>query len=742
MENLANNDIPVWAPVCEVCKTRDETLRAVSYPYVVSLLVMTFQHTFSGIFCAKHQRKYHLLASLITSTAGWLGIPFGFIMTPVTLFKLARGGLTNAAANIQLLSAVAEKKLSEGDAKSAIRCLEECIKLQDVPEIRSRLAKLYQLNRASTDINDFETIRQFISVPLLLLVSALTGFLIGLLDLLLALLLSPFYGENTSIFIAILSWLPTVTMIFFGILIVRAMLRWTLRKNKPMSLLLGSFLAYTSTFFAFYSVLQGQALIRNLYGLVMFFSISRKDGIFATRSVLTHGGVDVLINNFNQSNLSVLIFTSLLIAGIGLSLFVSLEMVIHAVNGQRRLLQIRESLSMETGNSAMFAWGTLSFIILGFILFIALVFPGQYVNVENAYQEVNLGMSELDQYHIDKAVDHFKAVESAWPSSVTGHLYLGLGYAAQEKYDQASDEFDTGLGLDGNSIIAHLFKAYLLSGQSKFSEAVNEYKFITEAQPTWGSAHANLAALYYILDKTEEEKHELQQALTYGNTDGQTYSSIGAYYLLTQDFSHAEEYYLKALNSTDKPAPEIYLALARIYTSQSNFDKAEKTITEADRQDANPLTIYQAKISLAEYQNRFDLASSLVAEAIKSFPNNSGLYSEKSFIEFQQGHADTAASDAEKAIELNPYNSHAYVELAYAYHSQGKLTEALEMARQAVATAPKYDRAHYILGLCYMDLGMKEDAIAEFENFLELYWERPYVKEYRENVLIYLEELK
>jgi len=741
MENLANNDTPTWAPVCEVCKTRDETLRAVSYPYVVSLFIVTFQRAFTGIFCRKHQRRYHLLASLITSTAGWLGIPYGFIMTPVTLFKLARGGITNPAGNIQLLSAVAEKKLSEGDTRGAIRCLEECIKLQDVPEIRDRLAKLYALHRPSTDTNGLESIWTFISVPALVLVSCLAGLLLGLFDLLLGILLSPLYQENgTNLIVAILSWLPTVTMLFLGILIVRAMLRWSLSKNKTISIALGSILAYVSTFLAFYSDLQGQALLRNVYGIATFFSLSTKDGYFAIRSVLTHGGVDVLINNFSQGDLPSLIFAILFIAAIGLSLFVSLELVLHTVKGQQRLFQLRELLSMEADSSSVFAWGTLSFVILGFVLFVALAFPGKYVNIENVYQEINLGMTEMDQNHYEKAAEHFRNAVGLWDTSAASHTLLGLGYYSQDQYEQGMQEFDRSLNLDSNSMLTHLGRGYSLIAQGRYSEALDEFRYLSKSQPEWGLPHAASAITYYTLDEIELADQEIRLALRYERDDSQASSVIAAYYVQTLDFKKAEEHMLKAVKTANDA--EDYLALARIHVSQNKFDEAKKVIEEASRQGADPVNVYLAKTAIAEAQKDLDTAGNLLAEAIGLYPNRSELLSENSYILFQKGQIDKSAANAERAVEINPYNGAGYVEEAFAYHAQNRLDEALAAAKQGISLGPKYDRAHYILGLCYMDLGMKEDAIAEFETFLKLYWERPLVREYKENALMYLEELK
>lgn len=739
LENQANNVAPHWAPVCEVCKTRDETLRAVSYPYVVSILVMTFQRAFTGIYCKKHQRRYHILASLITSMAGWLGIPYGFIMTPITLFKLARGGNINVEASIQLLTAVANKKFEEGNTWDAIRCLEESIKLQDNPEIRGRLAKLYQLNRAPTDINDLGAIWQLISVPTLLLTSITIGILIGLFDLLLASLLAPLYGAGGSIFVAILSWIPTVMMMFLGVLFVRGMLRWTLYKSKQVPILFGLAVAFASTFFAFYSILEGQAIVRNFQGFLTFFAVSFHDGIFAIRSVLTHGGLDVLANNVKQGDLPNLIFTIILIAGISISLFVGMETVIQTIRWQNRLSQIRDTLAMGPGHSIITPWVALGAFILGLGLINVFAYPGSFVNVESTYRQLDLGLSELNQNHPDEAVNYFKNVNKLWPSSVTGHVYLGLGYFLQEKNDLARNEFNESLAIDPNSTIAHFFKGSLLLSETEYENAINEYKLVTESQYEWGLPHAVLATLYYLLDETELANHEIQLALAYENNDGQTSSAISSYYVQIYDFEKAEDHILKAINTGSNP--DDYTTLARIYTSQNKFDQAEKAIEEADRLGADPVNIYLARSHTAGFQKDYKVANAVLVEALEKYPDSSELLSEKSFIDLQLGQINAAVADAEKAVELNPYNLSAYTELAFAYYEQGNLEDALAAAQKGAVLYPKYDRTHYILGLCYMDSGMEEEAIEEFETFLKLYWERPYAKEYKENAEEHLEQL-
>jgi len=102
------------APVdyrCQVCGRQDETLRVVACPYVLSLVVVTFRRAFSGLWCRRHRLRYQGLAGMISAALGWFGIPYGFVFTPVVLWKLAKGGELPAAQNQAMLRYLAEQKL-------------------------------------------------------------------------------------------------------------------------------------------------------------------------------------------------------------------------------------------------------------------------------------------------------------------------------------------------------------------------------------------------------------------------------------------------------------------------------------------------------------------------------------------------------------------------------------------------------------------------------------------------------
>jgi tetratricopeptide (TPR) repeat protein len=76
------------------------------------------------------------------------------------------------------------------------------------------------------------------------------------------------------------------------------------------------------------------------------------------------------------------------------------------------------------------------------------------------------------------------------------------------------------------------------------------------------------------------------------------------------------------------------------------------------------------------------------------------------------------------------------------YQAQGRIDEALAEAQEAVRLNTLDDTSHYILGVCYMESGKPEEAIREFEKFLDLYWDRAYVREYKVKADEYLEQLR
>ena len=91
--NQQRKDVPPpdFPITCMGCGASDSTLRMVAFPYVISVILMTFRRYNTGVYCTKCRQKQMLKCKLLTFCLGWWGIPWGFVYTLMVLFKPSQG---------------------------------------------------------------------------------------------------------------------------------------------------------------------------------------------------------------------------------------------------------------------------------------------------------------------------------------------------------------------------------------------------------------------------------------------------------------------------------------------------------------------------------------------------------------------------------------------------------------------------------------------------------------------------
>jgi hypothetical protein len=252
-----NSQITTISTKCHDCGRQDETVRFVSYPVVFSVVIMTFRRAFTGVWCRKHQRKYRILASLVTTLFGWIGIPFGFIFTPAALWMLAKGGNQPKDANLALLKVSAQELAQTGNRDTAARCLEACLYIQDDDAVRSQLSQFRLGNFTSLA----QTPGKGRTALTILGAAALVGAGVGILDYLFTILLSALLkGEISSLFLIILSWTPFLALIFVGGLLLTEVLEWSFVRTKNRSMAFAIAITIGAALIASYGIPEGQAM--------------------------------------------------------------------------------------------------------------------------------------------------------------------------------------------------------------------------------------------------------------------------------------------------------------------------------------------------------------------------------------------------------------------------------------------------------------------------------------------------
>lgn len=108
-----SRDEPIQAPVCQKCGVIAPDLRVAAFPYVVSIVLLTFRRAWSGVYCEKCRKEEMSKAKLISLLFGWWGIPFGIFYTLGVLVKSSDGEVPREI-NADLLKVLAFYYFQQG----------------------------------------------------------------------------------------------------------------------------------------------------------------------------------------------------------------------------------------------------------------------------------------------------------------------------------------------------------------------------------------------------------------------------------------------------------------------------------------------------------------------------------------------------------------------------------------------------------------------------------------------------
>lgn len=273
--------------------------------------MFTYRRAISGIFCKKHRNIYLILASAITASIGWIGIPYGIIYAPIALFKLARGGEQLNDSNIQILRSMAKYKKARGDLSGAQRCLEACLQFGDDDEIRK---EIHQLRMKQFIPEKNIKLRTKLSSTLaLLLGAALIGTIIGVLDYVLTQVFSFILQGDLYFYIAIATWAPFIAMAFIGGIVLFQMIEWMIARTSLQRTIIAVCVSGLSALIAVYSIAQGEAICDYIFYSVVGGAFETVfTTIFAGVIVAILGGVLWMIVPFDEPTLGGTIFVVLM----------------------------------------------------------------------------------------------------------------------------------------------------------------------------------------------------------------------------------------------------------------------------------------------------------------------------------------------------------------------------------------------------------------------------------------------
>jgi curved DNA-binding protein CbpA len=131
---------------CQGCGKFDHTLRVVAFPYVFSILIMSFKRYEAGIFCDHCRARKSTKWTIISLLFGIWGFPFGIYWTIESLIINSKKGKKPQEENQQLLQQLAWVNAILGridEAKASLRDLLKYGPNEDAKQFQDELDRRY-----------------------------------------------------------------------------------------------------------------------------------------------------------------------------------------------------------------------------------------------------------------------------------------------------------------------------------------------------------------------------------------------------------------------------------------------------------------------------------------------------------------------------------------------------------------------------------------------------------------------
>ncbi len=152
-----------------------------------------------------------------------------------------------------------------------------------------------------------------------------------------------------------------------------------------------------------------------------------------------------------------------------------------------------------------------------------------------------------------------------------------------------------------------------------------------------------------------------------------------------------------SLKNQNKPGPELYVAIARLYEESGKNTEAEQYYQMALKERPDDLKSLLGYARLQENQGRFNEAIALYQQALKAHPKEAVAYNNLGLCHARRGNLNEAAQALGQAKQLDPRNPLYRNNLAAVQVDQNRLADAFANLREVHGDAAAYYNIGYLL---------------------------------------------
>jgi tetratricopeptide (TPR) repeat protein len=341
----------------------------------------------------------------------------------------------------------------------------------------------------------------------------------------------------------------------------------------------------------------------------------------------------------------------------------------------------------------------------------------------NAYLHDRIGSLQIQAERFDAAIRSLEKGQAVDPTDTRGLLALAQAYEGAGRQKDAAAAYDRIIEREPGNLEARFDRARLLQKQGDLDGSLAGYRALIDLTLGRGAVTEREAAVLTL-----------------------TYSQIGLIELGARHFDGAAEAFVKALDASSDPGPELFFLLGRANLDGGRPEEAQKVVLEAARRFPSDLDLrvlqgevlivrgdfpkarefYQAllkdqKDSPEAYarvsealvrQKRFDEAERILRDGIRLHPSDDTLLFTRGAAMERMGRFGEAERSLARAIHLNPKNAMALNYLGYMLADRGvRLQDSITYVQRALALDP--DNPAYLDSLGWAQFKLRQYAAAE-----------------------------
>jgi tetratricopeptide (TPR) repeat protein len=662
---------------CEICGREDDTVRFVSYPFVFSFVVVTFQRAFTGCWCRFHRIQKWLAASFITSIFGWFGIPFGILLTPVRLLQLARGGLMDKAVNGHILRTIGEQKLHSGDIQSAVSCFEASLMFVDDPHISEQLRNLYRSQLSSRE-SSIAGIAGLLVFPAISIVYVFIGMFVGGVDFIVW-WLSSLLPTEISVFVFILLQVPFVVFVYFCMSALYHLYKPLVCLTKISSTILLSVAGLVISLVFLNGIISGGTY--SLYISYFLNGFREPDAELLTTiiAILTRSGLytfspAAFTNNFYGSAF----YAGKLVISLVLLTISLLPRAKTLASQQERIAQL-QSLDVNTGkSSSIFGWIGLGGFVLCFVLIFMLTPQKSTIDALEAVDHISIGQNFLLSSQPNLAIAEYQAAIELKPEFAPAHILLGNVYLSLGETDKSHDCYLTATMLEPDNPAAYTGLGWSYFQQGKYELAENKFIEALEIDTHNMDAYLGLGWVYLQIENYDLAGKKFTDVLSVDNRNISGHLGLGWVYLNQFNFgkSRKEFEYIKSIAPENADAS---FGLGVLELLIHNYDNSIDIMNEALRLNSNLSGAYYYKGLVYYRQGKYSDAEAAYQSALRILPNNYDVLIGLGDVKVANYEFEEGIDYYDKAITIQPERADAYLNKANVLIHKGKLDEAFSL---------------------------------------------------------------